>query len=840
MMLTVVVFQLTYAQPVQVKRIPDGSYGFFSAINNLYFFHNDSLWKSDGTAAGTTPLKYVAGQGITPLEEVAFQITNAFFFEVRNGTQYTLWRSNGTAGGTTSIGSYSAINLLDVLNDHLIFSAASGGVINLYKVGLGMPQLITTVAPAEGETTGGLLLFSVFKPSGGSELWRTDGTTAGTLKIKEFPDAIIEELENVDGTLFFVYKVFQDELWKSNGILAGTVMIESHELTEFYRLTAHEGSLYFAGYIDNDESDLFVTNGTPGAAEKLFENIGHASIDRMKDVKDVLALEITLDGADEVIWRTNGVTEQIYHTIQSIQDFTPVNQHLFFKDDGLWQSDMTEVNTKKITDIFPGLVINDPADLVAVNDELFFTTPDGAGYIILWQYNPLVPSLSQPYFTVVNAKTGQDKAWLMEGDTIYLYPDETINIRFNPLTNPESVRFVLNGSTLLTENTAPFALAGDNNGNYNVWKAQEGTYTLVARQYSGNNASGALLATHTIHFYVGKEPVPPIVNAGADKALNSVSSTTLSGTVSVPEGKIISVNWSALSGPAVNAIPVFSDPGSLSTGVSGLSYPGVYRFRLTVTLSNGTSGHDDVQVTVTGQAIESFNLINADTDEIVYGNFGNGHIFYLSHYPTSNFNIMTVPATPAAGSIRFVYDGKVTIENVAPYAVYGDNNGNYNPGPLTLGTHSLSATPYSGPNATGIRGLTTTITFTAVLASPPFVDPGQDEQLFLSVSSTVLSGIASGNARIFATREASAISSTCFPNPSRENFMISFLCPGTASGCVEIYHGTGKLMLTLFEGNVIEGEEMNLMWNTAGIMRGVYILKISTGARTGTQKLVLD
>lgn len=112
-MLAVVILQLAYAQPVQVKKIPSGSYGFFSALNNLYFFHNDSLWKSDGTAAGTIPLKYVAGQGITPPEEAAFQITKTFFFEVRNGAQYTLWRSNGTAGGTMAIGTYSAINQLD-------------------------------------------------------------------------------------------------------------------------------------------------------------------------------------------------------------------------------------------------------------------------------------------------------------------------------------------------------------------------------------------------------------------------------------------------------------------------------------------------------------------------------------------------------------------------------------------------------------------------------------------------------------------------------------------------------------------------------------------------------
>jgi hypothetical protein len=50
--------------------------------------------------------------------------------------------------------------------------------------------------------------------------------------------------------------------------------------------------------------------------------------------------------------------------------------------------------------------------------------------------------------------------------------------------------------------------------------------------------------------------------------------------------------------------------------------------------------------------------------------------------------------------------------SLAPYALAGDDNGNYRPWTPTVGSHTLKATPYAGANATGTAGSAVTVAFT--------------------------------------------------------------------------------------------------------------------------------
>ena len=74
-----------------------------------------------------------------------------------------------------------------------------------------------------------------------------------------------------------------------------------------------------------------------------------------------------------------------------------------------------------------------------------------------------------------------------------------------------------------------------------------------------------------------------------------------------------------------------------------------------------------------------------------------------------------VSGSPIA-SVRFAYDGNSNYrtENAAPYALAGDTSGDYNAWTPSVGSQSLSATPYSSTGATGTAGTPLTITFTVV------------------------------------------------------------------------------------------------------------------------------
>ena len=73
-------------------------------------------------------------------------------------------------------------------------------------------------------------------------------------------------------------------------------------------------------------------------------------------------------------------------------------------------------------------------------------------------------------------------------------------------TNPAevgSVRFDYDGTTSYhTENSAPYAIAGDSGGEYNAWELRRGAHTLVATPYDESNCGGAAGRALRIRFEV--------------------------------------------------------------------------------------------------------------------------------------------------------------------------------------------------------------------------------------------------------------------------------------------------------------------------------------------------
>jgi hypothetical protein len=128
-----------------------------------------------------------------------------------------------------------------------------------------------------------------------------------------------------------------------------------------------------------------------------------------------------------------------------------------------------------------------------------------------------------------------------------------------------------------------------------------------------------------------------------------------------------------------------------------------------VVLLKHTGGGDTPSST---QSVTSFTLMNADTDQPIM-ELTNGTTLNLATLPTKNLNIRAVTNPATVGSVRFGYDanGAYRTENGAPYALAGDTTGDYNPWTPTVGSHKVSATPYSGTSASGTQGTPLTIAF---------------------------------------------------------------------------------------------------------------------------------
>jgi ribosomal protein L14 len=90
----------------------------------------------------------------------------------------------------------------------------------------------------------------------------------------------------------------------------------------------------------------------------------------------------------------------------------------------------------------------------------------------------------------------------------------------------------------------------------------------------------------------------PTVNAGNNQTITLPTTTaTLTGSASDPDGTISSYAWTNTASP-LSAVPLIGNATSNIANLTGLTVPGTYTFRLTVTDNAGATAFDEVNVVV--------------------------------------------------------------------------------------------------------------------------------------------------------------------------------------------------------------------------------------------------
>jgi hypothetical protein len=119
---------------------------------------------------------------------------------------------------------------------------------------------------------------------------------------------------------------------------------------------------------------------------------------------------------------------------------------------------------------------------------------------------------------------------------------------------------------------------------------------------------------------------------------------------------------------------------------------------------------------VEGPQVTGVTLIDADRDQPIaaFDPMQDGQVINLALLPTDQLNIRADTDPAQVGSVRFSLDGAVSTENVAPYALRGDTDGDYNGWTPALGAHRLEVTAYTQPNAGGLAGQALVLDFEVV------------------------------------------------------------------------------------------------------------------------------
>ena len=237
----------------------------------------------------------------------------------------------------------------------------------------------------------GYLFFVAQVNEYGWELWRSDGTEAGTILVKDIHPGSgssgVDELTAFGEFLFFVAHdgVNHDQLWRSDGTEPGTLVV-SASVRSPESLVEVDGTLFFIGRDLAGEVGLWKTDGTRAGTVQV------KSIDggRLTNVAGTLFLVANDDVHGSELWTSDG-TEAGTTMVKDltpgpggshISSLTPVGRHVYcIADSGdlgleLLRSDGTEAGTFFVKDIFPGPKDGRLELGVAANGLLFFEAVD--------------------------------------------------------------------------------------------------------------------------------------------------------------------------------------------------------------------------------------------------------------------------------------------------------------------------------------------------------------------------------------------------------------------------------------------------------------------------------
>jgi len=258
-------------------------------MNNVLYFaastaaNGDELWRSDGTVAGTVLVKdIVPGSGNSSPRELTAFLGQVYFAMQNNVTSDGgLWKTDGTAAGTVPVttGFFSAPSWLTANGATLYFSGVtalgtepwtSDGTTANTSI-LANLNLNASSYPYKFTVSNGITYFMAEQFTGSQQLFRTDGSEAGTTAVHVISPGQVAGFDNgildVNGTLFFYANQTGSgqELWKSDGTDAGTVLVKDIQPGPFGSLPRGlfkiGGVLYF-GADDGTGTELWRSDGT--------------------------------------------------------------------------------------------------------------------------------------------------------------------------------------------------------------------------------------------------------------------------------------------------------------------------------------------------------------------------------------------------------------------------------------------------------------------------------------------------------------------------------------------------------------------------------------------------
>ncbi len=415
----------------------EGDYQF-QVMNGKVYFRGKSpaegieLWSTDGTPIGTGIVKNINPGNADSEPDNGFVIyNNELYFSANDGTTgRELWKTNGTEAGTVRVKDInptgnafptSAVftpgTNFGVVNGVLVFTASSQITPGIPPLGDIADQELWKTDGTDAGTTllkdiylgpnasyisnftqyGTDLIFTAFDPDNGDALWKTNGTAAGTVLIKDIDGSdpidppfyfslpsITPSFFNFQNTLYFVAKDATNgfELWKTNATTAGTSLVKDINPGTADGFPFGFPSLSLAAKNGNK---FFFSATTNNEGTELWESDGTSpGTSLLKDIATGVG------NSSDVITIPNFLTSGLF---QGNKFFLIANTAAEGKE--LWISDGTAGGTHLVKDIYPGTEDGIAGSfLIYTADKAYFTANHPTYGEEIWQTDGTGPGTS--------------------------------------------------------------------------------------------------------------------------------------------------------------------------------------------------------------------------------------------------------------------------------------------------------------------------------------------------------------------------------------------------------------------------------------------------------------
>ena len=426
-----------------VEQLRPFSRSFYNYNNKLYFqahvgggFYN--LYVTDGTTSGAIVLREGSTSGLqiyNDFSSVGYNVFNSeLYFDGRINNTSSVYKVSNNPSVVENVYDIAALpysRFIDsvFLNDKIIFTPISSNgpqgvepyVVDLINpanngVLLDIKSGANHSYPRYFKVLNNNVFFAAGDGVNGRELWKTDGTAAGTALFLDINlgagDSNPDQFNILGVQLAFAatYDVLGRELFKTNGNTNSLVLIKNINpgagSSDPTNVTLIGQTLYFSANNGSVGHELWKSNGN-SSGTVLIKDINPLADSNPSNFTliDTDVYFVADDGVSgRELWKTDGtnagtsLVKDINATGNSnIDNLIEYNGKLYFTaDDGihgeeLWTSDGTEAGTVMLE--LNSIGSGDYSQLVVFNDELYFGADSGDGYgQVLYAY--MDPALS--------------------------------------------------------------------------------------------------------------------------------------------------------------------------------------------------------------------------------------------------------------------------------------------------------------------------------------------------------------------------------------------------------------------------------------------------------------